>query len=148
MQQAYKYSVLYFLVFSFLLLLSGVLLFEEKLGFSREGVLSYYLGDEERFTQPKSVAGILKIVLPHVFTFGLFVMVILHFLVFTKVKKTKKFQTIVYLSFATAFSELFSPLFIVNGFEFFAYVKIASFFTFEFLILYVSWLLFKSIVYD
>jgi hypothetical protein len=148
MQKAYKYSILYFLAFSLLLLVSAVLLFEEKIGFSYESVLAYYMGDEERFVTPKSGTGVLKIILPHIFAFGLFLMVILHFLIFTKVNKSKKIQLIIYLSFGTAFFELFTPFLIINGFEFFAYMKIVSFFSLFFLVIYVSWLLFQSVMYE
>lgn len=146
MIQAYKYSILYFLVFSLLLILSGTLLFEEKIGFSIAGILNYYLGNEETFTQPKSALSILKTVLPHIFAFGLFCMVILHFLIFTKNRNTKKAKILIYLIFITSFLELATPFLIIDGYEFFAYIKLLSFFLFEGLILYIAWLLFSSIV--
>ena len=148
MQKAYKYSILYFLLFSLLLLASSILLFEEKIGFSVAGVLDYYLGNEEKFITAKSTTGVLKIILPHIFLFGLFVMVVLHFLIFTKHKHTKKMRLLIYASFLIAFSELFSPFFILYGFEFFAYVKLLSFMLFEFLFLYLFWLLFESIIFS
>lgn len=148
LQKAYKYSILYFLAFSLLLLTSGALLFEEKIGFLYQSVLDYYLGNRDSFIAPKSSVGILKIILPHIFAFGLFFMVLLHFVIFTKKRKSKQFQLLIYLAFFTAFSELFTPLLIINGLEIFAYVKIFSFFSLEFLVLYISWLLFKSIIYE
>jgi len=148
LQRAYKFSVLYFLVFSLLLLLSSVLLFSEKIGFSIESILGYYQGDEEKFISAKSASGILKIILPHIFAFGIFIMVILHFLVFTKSKNRKLFHYIIYSAFILGVLELFTPLLIIHGFIFFAYIKIITFFLFEFLMLYIFWLLFKSIIYD
>ena len=148
MQKAYKYSILYFLLFSILLLISSVLLFEEKIGFSVSGVLDYYLGNEEKFITAKSTAGVLKIILPHVFVFALFVMVVLHFLIFTKHKHTQKMKWLIYVSFFISFSELFSPLLILYGLEFFAYIKLVSFVLFELLFLYLFWLLFESIIFS
>lgn len=146
MQKAYKLSVSYFLLFSLLLLLSSVMIFERKIGLSTQEVLAYYLGDETLFIPAKTISGVLKLVLPHVLAFGLFSMVLLHFLVFTKQKH--KTKTLTLLIFMSALLEIFSPLFIILGFESFAYLKLFSFFLFESLFLYLLWLLFFSIVYE
>jgi hypothetical protein len=131
-----------------MLLTSSVLLFQEKIGFSLNDALGYYNGNMQNYISAKTYSGILKIILPHIFGFGLFVMVVLHFLVFTKHKESKKIKLFMIITFIMAFLELFSPFFIISGAEFFAYVKIASFIIFEIMILYVSWLLFSSIIYD
>ena len=146
MHKSYTYAILYFLSFSLLLVLSGFLLFDIKIGFSVQGVLDYYLGNEEVFTQEKTALGILKIVLPHIFAFALFSMVLLHFLVFTEHRDTPKAKGLIYLMFITALLEMTTPFFIINGYYFFAYVKLFSFFLFEGLIIYTGWLLFISIM--
>ena len=146
MTQSYKYYPFYFLLFSLLLVISGALLFDEKIGFNVQGVLDYYLGSEAKFTQPKETSGILKTILPHIFAFGLFSMVLLHFLIFTKENKTMKLKVLIILMFITAAIEIFVPFLIINGFTFFAYLKLVSFFLFEALILYSAWLLFVSIL--
>src|SRR3990167_3393744 len=147
MQEAYKLSILYYLAFSLLLIVSAIMLFEHKIGFSFSGVLEYYTGNEEKFIPAQSVAGILKIVLPHIFVFGLFAMVLLHFLVFTNIKYKKNIIILVYTIFAIALLEIFTPFMIIGGFKFFAYVKLFSFFALLALVLYLSWLLFHSIAY-
>jgi len=148
MQKAYKLSILYYLAFSLLLITSAVMLFEHKIGFSVNQVLEYYIGSEDKFIPTKSAIGVLKLLLPHIFAFGLFVMILLHFLVFTKQRYKKSILTVIYLTFITALLEIFTPLMIINGFAFFAYIKFFSFFAFLSLILYISWLLFCSIVYE
>ncbi|PHQ64687.1 MAG: hypothetical protein COB99_08305 [Sulfurimonas sp.] len=148
MQKAYKLSIIYYLVFSLLLIASAVMLFEYKIGFSYEGVLDYYLGNEDKFIPAKSTSGLLKIALPHIFSFGLISMVLLHFLVFTKLRYKKSTLTVIYLTFLSAALEIFTPMLIVNGFEFAALLKLLSFFVFLTLILYISWLLFHSIIHD
>ncbi|EHP31084.1 hypothetical protein SMGD1_2562 [Sulfurimonas gotlandica GD1] len=148
MQKAYKLSIIYYLVFSLLLISSAVMLFEYKIGFSYGEVVDYYLGNEDKFIPTKSTSGILKTALPHIFSFGLISMVLLHFLVFTKLRYKKSTLTVIYLTFLTAILEIFTPMLIVNGFEFAAFLKLLSFFVFLALILYVSWLLLHSIVYD
>ena len=146
MQKAYRYSVLYFILFSLLLLGSSILLFEERIGFSYQEVLFYYQGNPEEFTCAKTASGLLKIILPHIFAFGLFVMVVLHFLVFTKLRDSKQISFIIYATFLISAVELFIPFLIINGFEVFVYVKLFSFFIFEALIVYILWLLFSSIL--
>jgi len=146
MQQAYKYAILYYLVFSLLLLVSSISLFEIKIGFSYSEVLKYYLGNEESFMMAKTAVGLLKIILPHIFGFALFVMVILHFVMFTKTDKRRVMPYLIRASFLSAFIELFSPFFILNGFEFFGYLKLLSFVVFEILLLYLFWILYSSIL--
>ena len=148
MQKAYKLSILYYLLFSLLLITSAVMLFEHKIGFSFNGVLEYYIGNEEKFISSKSLGAILKVLLPHIFVFGLLAMVLLHFLVFTEHRYKKTTLILIYLTFITALLEMFTPFLIVSGFEFFAYVKLLSFFVFLGLVLYISWLLFHSIIYN
>ena len=145
MQKIYKLSILYYLIFTMLLVVSAIMIFEHKIGFNYIGVLEYYIGNEEKFIPAQTTMGILKIVLPHIFVFGLISMVLLHFIVFTK-KRYKKFTIyLIYLTFITAFLEIFTPLLIVNGFELFAYIKLLSFFMFIIFIVYISWLIFYSI---
>ncbi|MEN8303446.1 MAG: hypothetical protein ABFQ64_05205 [Campylobacterota bacterium] len=148
MTKAYRYSIVYFLAFSLLLSVSGAMLFEHKIGFSVQEVSNYYLGNEERFINPKTNSAVLKTILPHIFAFGLFIMVLLHFLVFTKKRDSKSVKLLIYLTFISAALELASPFGIINGMEFFAYLKLLSFGVFELLILYSSWLLFRSIIYE
>lgn len=145
MQQAYKLSIFYYLVFSLLLIVSAVMLFEHKIGFSYNSVLEYYTGNEDKFIPAQSASGILKMVLPHIFVFGLLTMVLLHFLVFTELKAKKAFLVLIYATFTTAFLEIFAPFMIVNGWSFFAYIKLLSFFIFLTLTLFTLWLLFRKI---
>ncbi|WP_457743209.1 hypothetical protein [Sulfurimonas sp.] len=148
MTQTYKYAIVYFLAFSLLLLLSSVMLFDEKIGFSIDEITKYYLGDKESFVIAKTFAGVLKMILAHLFVFGLFSMVLLHFLIFTKYRDTRGMKILIYLLFMSAFLELFSPFMIILGVDFFAYIKLFSFVLFEGLVLYIGWLLFYSIVYN
>ncbi|MBA1432871.1 MAG: hypothetical protein FAF04_04605 [Epsilonproteobacteria bacterium] len=145
---AYRVAITYFILFSLLLLGSGIWIFAHKIGFSYESVLHYYTGDAAAFEAPKTYEGMLKTILPHIFAFGLFVMVVLHFVIFTAKRNTKEFQFLIYLAFTTAFFELFSPFIILWGFHFFAYIKIISFFLFEGSILYTLFILLKSILYN
>jgi len=145
LQKAYKYSIFYFLLFSLLLLGSSLLLFDDKIGLSSTAIRAYYLGDEANVIFAKSWETILKIILPHIFAFGLFFMVVLHFLLFTKHKDTQLFLYLSYAIFFVGFLELFSPYMILAGFEAFAFVKLIAFVLLELLLLYTFYLLLVSI---
>ena len=145
MQKAYKYSIVYFIAFSLLLLGSSILLFEEKIGLSNAAILEYYLGNEEKFILAKSWSVTLEIILPHLFAFGLLIMVALHFLIFTKFRASPFFKYFIYSTFLAGFLELSSPFFILQGFEIFASIKLFSFIVLELLLLTIFWLLLKSI---
>jgi hypothetical protein len=138
MHRSYKILILYFLAFNALLLVSALIIFKSKIGFLPSGVLEYYA--------QKSVIGVFKVNLPHILLFGLFGMVLLHFLVFTNYKL--QLRKLSFIFFASAFLELVSPLFIIGAFEFFSYVKILSFIVFVSVIIYISALLFFDIIND
>ena len=142
----YKVIILYFLIFSLLLIWSSILLFEHKIGFSVDSIQTYYLGSIQENIREKTLFGLLKMVLPHLFAFGLFIMVLLHFLIFTKERGTLRAKSLIYIIFLSAFLEISSAFLIVLGIEFFAYVKLLSFAAFEVLIIYAIFLLFRSVL--
>jgi len=148
LDKAYRHTILYFLLFSLLLLFSGALIFADKIGWSAHDIMQYYLGNPDTFQVAKSFEGVTKIILPHIFAFGLFAMVLLHFIIFTKKRNTQEFRVLIYLTFLSAFFEIFSSLMIIEGFKLFAYIKLFTFFLFYLLVLYLLFILFKSIIYD
>ena len=147
MQKTYKLSIIYFVVFTILLLVSANILFIYKIGFSIDSILSYYIGDSERYIEAKSISGILKLTLPHIFSFALLAMVLLHFMVFTKQRHNTKTKLLVYTINISAFFEIFSAFLIIWHIEFFAYIKIFSLFVFEISIFYLLYMLVYSIIY-
>ena len=148
MYRSYHYAIIALFIFSLLLVLSSILLFQEKMGISVDGILSYYLGSEEHFTQAKSFDGLVKLILPHTFAYGLFSLLLLHFLVFTSLRKKAFAKFLLYTMFVSAICELLSPFGILQGFSFFAYVKLVSFFLFNFVILLVAAILLYSSLYE
>jgi hypothetical protein len=147
LQKAYKVALFYYLLFSLLLLASSILLFDIKIGFSPQAVLEYYLGNEEKFIIAKTPAGILKLILPHILAYGLFIMVSMHFMIFTKYKNRAIVQLLLYTLFISGSVELFSPFLILMGLHTFALLKLISFVVFELSLLLLFGLLFKSIIY-
>ena len=129
-----------------LLLVSGYMIFESKIGFSPESISQYYLGDEKMFMAAKTNMGILKLVLPHIFAFSILSMVVIHFMAFTKYKNSMSVMLLIYTILISQTLEIFSPFLIINISEIFVYLKLLSFFLYTTLIPMVLFILFRSIV--
>ena len=107
-QKAYRIAIAYFTLFTLFLLYTIIALFEEKIGFTLESIGSYY-GE-------KSIEGLLEIAVPHFMAMGIFVMVLTHFFLFTKLKQVYKiitfyFTTTFILIVASFFKLYFLKLF-------------------------------------
>lgn len=122
------------------------MIFEHKIGFSAREISNYYLGDSSQFINAKTYMGVLKVTLPHILAFGLLSMVLLHFLVFTKYKDKRSTKILIYLVYISALTEIFTPLMIILGLEFFSYLKLISLVVFQTTLLYIVWLLFSSVM--
>jgi len=91
MKNNYRIAILYFGLFSLLMIGSGFWIFILKSGFTFEGMKSYYA--------PKSYEGILKIAQPHLLSIGIFIMVSSHFFLFSKYKSSMSLiSKILYIS--------------------------------------------------
>lgn len=119
------------------------MIYAEKTSFSVMGVLQYYIGSGADFIAAKTNGGLFKLILPHIFAFALLSMVLLHFLAFTKFKE--KTRVLVYAVFFVQFLEIFSPFLIINGAEFFVYLKLLSLFLYMLLLIFVLGVLVYSI---
>ena len=146
MLHSYKLAIIYFIVFSTLLLVSAFMLFIQKIGFAPDAILAYYQGDEEKFIQAKTLAGLLKVVYPHLLSIGLFTMVLLHFVYFTSFKKSTFFVKFIYLSYVTVFVEIFSGFALILGSSVFAYIKLLSFLLMFVLFIFMFFILLRSIL--
>ena len=145
MHQSYRYAIAWFALFGALLLLSGMVLFFSKIGFSYTAVQSYYLGSEALFTSPKSSYGLLETALPHLGSMGLFIMVTGHFLLFASKERKRRAVKPVIALFIVALLDIFSGFLIVEGWSFFIWVKLAAFALLQLLGLYLLWLLFSAV---
>ncbi|MBE0598260.1 MAG: hypothetical protein IH614_13410 [Desulfuromonadales bacterium] len=70
--------------------LTGIFMFREKLGFSYDSVVRYYLGDPEMFMNPRSFIGLLEVAHFHLFAMGLFFVIFSHLLLFTSFREQLK----------------------------------------------------------
>ena len=76
--------ILMFLGYIALLWLSNALMFFHKMDLSAESVISYYLGSEENFTQPRSYQGLLEVAHFHLFAMGILVLTLTHLMLMTR----------------------------------------------------------------
>lgn len=69
---------------------TGIFMFGDKIGFGVDDVVRYYLGDPERFMNPRSFSGLLEVTHFHLFAMGLFFVVFSHLLLFTPLAESLK----------------------------------------------------------
>jgi len=128
-------------------LLSGIWLFIEKFGLTPSELTLYFAGDEKNFIMPKSLEGLLETAVPHFLAISTTIFVYGHFLLFTDViSQNKKFLLISAL-FIAAMIDIFSPFGIIYGFELFAWTKVIAFWSFEFLMGLLLFVLFQAVFY-
>ncbi len=127
MNISYLYAITYFSLMSLLLIISGIWIFIEKIGFNLASIIAYYAGDQLHGIPAKSLYGQLEVLVPHLGAMGLFIMVVMHFLVFTPVREKKYFIPLSLLLFFSAFTSITSGVIISFGVHQFAIVKLVSF---------------------
>jgi hypothetical protein len=117
--------VLFFLFYCFAFWLTNFGLYME-MGLSYQGVVEHYLGSPEKFTRPKSIRGLMEVSHFHLFAMGIFLVSLMHLLLFVPVNGLLKLVLIV-AAFTSAFLDEASGWLIVFVSPLFAYMKITSF---------------------
>jgi hypothetical protein len=140
-----KAIVLCFLVYTFVLWLTNAGLYFSRMGLTPSSVTDYYLGNEERFLQPRSLAGLLEVLHFHSFAMGMLLLTLTHLLLFVPVPLGVKAWGI-----ATAFAAGMVGELSGWGVRFvhpaFAYLKIASFLVLEGVILWLMLIVLWALV--
>lgn len=123
--------ILMFLGYIVLLWVSNGMLFFHKMDLTAESVVSYYLGSEKEFTQPKSYQSMLETSHFHFFAMGMLILTLTHLMLMT----TLSIRTKVWLSLVVYLSAIADE---VGGWlvrfvsPVFAYFKIGAFIMLEF----------------
>lgn len=122
--------ILMFLGYILLLWISNGLMYFHKMDLTPGSVVSYYLGSEEDFTQPKSYQSMLEVSHYHVFSMGLLVLTLTHLMIMTNLSVLVKvcLSGLVYLSAIADEAAGWLVRFVHPDF---AYFKIASFLVLE-----------------
>ena len=109
-----------------LLWVTSALLYFEKMGLDYASVVSYYLGDEERFLSPRSYQGLLEVSHFHLFAMGMLLLVLTHLVLFVPLRAVTK-AWLVAVPFAAALLDEASGWAVRFVDPVFAYAKIAGF---------------------
>ena len=122
--------ILMFLGYIFLLWISNGLMYFHKMDLTPISVVSYYLGSEEDFTQPKSYQSLLEVSHFHLFAMGMLVLTLTHLMIMTQLSTLVKvwLSALIYLS---AIANEAAGWLVRYAHPDFAYFKIASFILLE-----------------
>ena len=122
--------VLMFLGYVALLWMSNGMIYFHKMGLDPATVVEYYLGSEERFTQPKSYQSLLEVTHFHLFSMGLLVVTLAHLLLFTPLAPRLKIGLAIW-TFLSAIADEAAGWLVRFVDPLFAWFKIAAFLNLE-----------------
>ena len=120
-----KIIILFTTLFFLFLWLTNILLYMQ-IGFNYEGIVGYYLGNEETFRPPKSYIGLLEEAHFHFFSMAILLVTLTHLILFTSISTGWKL-TLILGSFTSSFLEITSSWLIRYVSAQFAYLKLGSF---------------------
>ena len=106
--------------------LTNALLYFQKMNLYPSSVVEYYLGNEERFLQPRSYQGLLEVSHFHLFAMGMLLLVLTHLMLFVPIKNNTKAWLIV-VPFVSALVDEGSSWLVRFVHPAFAYLKVAGF---------------------
>ena len=120
-----KIIILFTTLFFIFLWVTNILLYMQ-IGFNYEGIVGYYLGNEETFRPPKSYIGLLEEAHFHFFSMAILLVTLTHLILFTSISAGWKL-TLILGSFTSSFLEIISSWLIRYVSAQFAYLKLGSF---------------------
>ena len=140
-----KVIVLCFLFYTFVLWASNAGLYFSRMNLFPSSVIDYYAGNDAKFMQPRSLAGLLETLHFHSFAMGMLLLTLTHLLLFVPISlRIKAF------GIATAFVSGMTGELAGWGVRFvhpgFAYLKIASFLVLESVILLLMLLVTRALL--
>jgi hypothetical protein len=137
--------VLMFLGYIALLWITNGMMYFHKMSLTPDSVVSYYLGSEENFTQPKSYQSLLEVTHFHLFSMGILVLTLAHLLLFTPLNMSLKIW-LTGMSFVSAVADEAAGWLVRFVHPGFAWFKIGSFLLLEFSLLALLVLVIISLV--
>ncbi len=111
--------------------LSGAVLFARKIGLSPSRVQAFYLGSEAAFMKPRTLAGLLEVAVPHLLAVPMVLFITLHLVGFVGLLRPRPFALLSGAAFGSALAGIASGFGVRYLWPGLAWVKIASFVTFE-----------------
>jgi hypothetical protein len=98
----FRLPALAFAAFLLVQAVSAAALFVAKLGAGPARVAEFYLGSEERFTAPRSLAGLLEVAVPHLVAIPLVLFAAVHVVGYARTVGPRVFRALVAASFGSA----------------------------------------------
>jgi hypothetical protein len=105
---------------------TNALLYFNKMGLTPDSVTAYYLGDPERFLQPRTYQGLLEVTHFHLFAMGMLLLVLTHLMLFVPVANGVK-AWLIALPFLSAALDEGASWLVRFGHPGFAWLKIFGF---------------------
>lgn len=137
--------VLCFLGYTFILWVTNAAMFFAKMNLTPASVVEYYLGNEDKYLQPRSLQGLLEVLHFHSFAMGMLLMTLTHLLLFVPLANRVKAWGIG-LAFASGIGGELAGWGVRFVHPLFAYVKIASFLTLEGVLLWLMFLVTRALL--
>ena len=130
--------LIFTLVYVLFLWVTNLLIYSERIGFSSDAIVKYYLGSEDEFRNPVSYIGLLEGAHLHLFVFAMALLLVNHLTVFSNLNQFLKLFLIIG-SFLSGLGDMSAGWLIRFVSPSFAYLKLWSFIAFQisFLILLV-----------
>jgi len=120
-----KIIIIFTTIFFLFLWLTNILLYMQ-IGFSYNGIVAYYLGNEEIFRPAKSYIGLLEEAHFHFFSMAILLVTLTHIMLFTSLSSGWKL-TLIIVPFTSSFLEIISGWLIRYISPIYAYLKLGSF---------------------
>src|SRR3989338_377546 len=126
------------LVYVLLLWVTNLLLYSERIGFTYDGIVKYYLGSEDEFRNPVSYICLLEGAHLHLFVFAMALLLVNHLTVFSNLNQFLKLSLII-VSFLSGLGDISAGWLIRFVSPSFVCLKLWSFIIFQisFLILLI-----------
>jgi hypothetical protein len=131
-----KVIVSCFLVYTLILWVTNAGLYFAKMSLAPSSVIDYYLGNEDKFMQPRSVQGLLEVLHFHTFAMGMLLMTLTHLVLFVPISMRTKACGIA-IAFFSGIGDELSGWAVRFIHPVFAYAKIGCFLLLEGAILWL-----------
>jgi len=142
-----KVIVSCFLAYTFILWITNAGLYFSRMSLTPSSVIDYYLGNEERFLQPRTLLGMLEVLHFHSFAMGILLLTLTHLLLFVPLSPRIKAFGIA-ASFTAAIGDELCGWGVRFVHPWFAYGKIFFFVGLEAMILWLMVLVTGALITD
>ena len=134
-----------FLIYTLILWITNAGLYFAKMSLTPSSVVDYYLGNEERYLQPRSLQGLLEVLHFHTFAMGILLMTLTHLVLFVPLSLRTKAWGIA-VAFASGIGGELSGWGVRFVHPAFAYLKIVFFLSLEGSILWLMFLVARALL--